>query len=673
MGIDTLIPGPRPLPEIGHRKIGPDTYRFCLWAPRADTVELERIAPLAGKELSRLAPGGEAGWETPWTVTGRLAMARLGDGYWLAEDNGLASGDLYRFRLDGERSRPDPASQHQPHGVHGPSALVDHGSHQWRDAGFTPPALSELILYEMHVGVFTPEGTLPAAGQRLDDVAALGVTAVQVMPVGQFPGRRNWGYDSVYPFSVHHAYGGPEGLKLFVEACHARGLAVVLDVVYNHLGPEGNYLRDFGPYFTTSHKTPWGDALNYDGPDSDHVRHFFFHSVLHWLDHYHVDGFRLDATHAIFDQSPRPFLGELAELARRYAARHGHRPYLVAESNLNDPRLVLPPDRGGLGLSGIYNEDFHHGLHAWLTGERHGYYADYGRMEHLAAAATQGFAYSGQYSAYHRRGHGADSARLPACALTVFLQNHDQTGNRAHGERLAALIEFEANKAAAGLLLLGPFLPLLFMGEEYGEDHPFLYFISHHDPDLIQAVRTGRLEEFAGLGDGRHPPPDPQDERTFQHSKLHWEKRTTGRHGLLRDWYEELIRQRKRLGLTRAGNGHPRALRADEQGLLVLEGTYGARLLVCLFNFSAAPLRVATDRLGLEAGPGRASAHAQPTGSGPTGTVGREAPAGSWHRLLDSSEVRWGGPGATMPLVLIGEALLPPWSMAAYVRKEFRP
>lgn len=640
---ENFPPGLGPLPRLGHWKTGSGSHRFCVWAPLARNVELELAAPRAG----------------------HLAMEPMKHGYWQVEAPGLKPGALYTFRLDGTLSRPDPASHHQPRDVHGPSALVDHEAFQWNDHGFAPPSLAESILYEIHIGTFTPEGTFDAAIQRLGDLTELGVTALEIMPVGQFPGTRNWGYDGVYPFSVQHSYGGPEGLKRFVDACHARGLAVILDVVYNHLGPEGNYIRDFGPYFTDRYKTPWGEAVNFDGPESDHVRHYFFQNILHWLDRYHVDGFRLDATHAIHDERPKPFLRELADLVRRYATEQGREPLILAENDRNDPKLALPPSRGGLGLSAIFDEDFHHGAHAWLTGERQGYYLDYGRMEHLAKAATQGFAYTGQYSAYHRRGHGAVPGRLPAEALVAFLQNHDQTGNRAHGERLTALAGFDALKAAAGLLLLSPFTPMLFMGEEYGEDRPFLYFISHMDSGLVDAVRAGRSAEFAEFHDGQPPPPDPQDEATFQRSKLDWGKRATGRHGLLLAWHRELIRVRKQGGLGRAGKKRPKTLLVDEQGLLILEGRCGPARTLCFFNLSGTGQAL---KLG-----SRTPAQAlKSDGSEPVEAVkgfGLDH-AGSWRKILDSAETHWGGPGSAMPGVLGEVAILSGWSVAVYTLEE---
>lgn len=633
----------QPLPRIGHWETAGGSHRFCVWAPLAKTVELELVAPRAGF----------------------VAMEPLEHGYWQAEIPGLASGALYRFRLDGTLSRPDPASHFQPLDVHGPSALVDHDSYAWHDQAFVAPSLAELILYEIHIGTFTPEGTFQAATARLADLVDLGVTAVQIMPVGQFPGSRNWGYDGVYPFSVQQSYGGPEGFKHFVDAAHVRGLAVILDVVYNHLGPEGNYIRDFGPYFTDRYKTPWGEAVNFDGPGSDHVRHYFFQNILHWLTRYHVDGFRLDATHAIHDGRPRPFLRELADLARDYGKKHGRTPLVLAENDLNDPRLVTAPEVGGLGLSGIYDEDFHHSVHAWLTGERQDYYMDYGSLAHLARTFALGFAYTGQYSSFHQRGQGEDPRGLPPEALVAFLQNHDQTGNRAHGERLAALVPFEALKAAAGLVLLSPFTPMLFMGEEYGEDRPFLYCISHGDPGLIQAVRAGKLAELAGSSQGQPPPPDPQDEQTFTRSKLDWSQRAVGRHGQLLAWYRECIRLRKHTGLCLAGKKRPTVLLASESGLLLLEGRYGPATLLCLCNLSAAEQTLAGDA--------QAKTWALPLrGPDPAGTrpAGETGPVGSWQKILDSTEERWGGPGSAMPQGLATGAPLRAWSLTVYTRQE---
>ena len=362
---------------------------------------------------------------------------------------------------------------------------------------------------------------------RLDDLAALGVNAVELMPVAQFPGTRAWGYEGVYPFAVQDSYGGPDELKRLVDACHGRGLAVVLDVVYNHLGPEGNYLADFGPYFSDKYRTPWGKALNFDGPYSDEVRNFFIENALHWFGRYHIDALRLDAIQGVFDQSATPFLIELAQAAARFSDESGRRVSLIAESDLNDARVVKPAAAGGLGLDGVWADDFHHALHALLTAERTGYYVDFGKVADLVTALKEGFVYQGGYSTYRKRRHGNATTGVPAEKFVIFCQNHDQTGNRKTGERLAALVPFEALKLAAGLLLTAPYVPLLFMGEEYGEDNPFLYFADYSDPDLARAVRQGRREEFRAFGwEGEVP--DPLDAGTFAASKIEWEKRLPG-------------------------------------------------------------------------------------------------------------------------------------------------
>ena len=368
------------------------------------------------------------------------------------------------------------------------------------------------------------------------------------MPVAQFPGGRNWGYDGVFPFAVQNSYGGPEGLKRLIKACHQRGLAVVLDVVYNHLGPEGNYLAAYGPYFTQRYRTPWGPALNFDGPDSDEVRRFFIDNALYWASEYHIDALRLDALHAIVDLSPQPFVAELAETVHRARERWNRKFYLMAESDLNDVRLVRSPDLGGYGLDAHWNDDFHHALHTVLTGEQTGYYSDFGRLEQLAKAWREGFIYSGEYSPYRRRRHGSSSRDVAAERLVVFAQNHDQVGNRLGGERLSQLVSFEALKLAAGAVLLSPFLPLLFMGEEYGEVAPFGYFVSHSDPALIEAVRQGRQEEFAAFG-WPGEPPDPLDEATFLRAKLDHRLRREGKNKVLLEFYRELLGLRRELSV----------------------------------------------------------------------------------------------------------------------------
>jgi maltooligosyltrehalose trehalohydrolase len=368
------------------------------------------------------------------------------------------------------------------------------------------------------VGTFTESGDFDGVAERLTELRELGVTAVELMPVAAFPGRRNWGYDGVFPYAVQASYGGPEGLRRLVDAAHAAGLAVFLDVVYNHLGPEGNVLADFGPYFTDRVRTPWGDALNFDGPGSDEVRRFFVDNARHWIDEYHLDGLRLDAVHAIVDTSARPFLEELAAAVHETATAAGREVHVIAESDANDPRLVRPPERGGFGLDGVWCDDFHHALHAALTGERDGYYADFGAVGDLAKAIREHYVYDGRYSHHRGRRHGAPARDVPADRFVVCAQNHDQIGNRGRGERIASLVDAASSRLAAAATLLAPALPLLFMGEETAETAPFLYFVDHGDADLLDAVRRGRRDEFASF-DWADDVPDPGAESTFRRSR----------------------------------------------------------------------------------------------------------------------------------------------------------
>ena len=528
----------------------------------------------------------------------------------------VAPGALYVYRLDGRSERPDPASRFQPLGVHGPSQVVEPGDIRSGEPRWHGLPLEAYIFYELHVGTFSAEGTFDAVIPHLDGLGELGVTAIELMPVAQFPGNRNWGYDGVYPFAAQNSYGGPDGLRRLVDASHLRGMAVVLDVVYNHLGPEGNYLGDFGPYFTDRYRTPWGTSLNFDGPHSDEVRRFFIESALYWLSEIRVDSLRIDAIHGIPDFSAYPFLAELADMVRELAAREDRRIHLIPESDLNDVRAITPRVSGGFGLDAQWNDDFHHALHTLLTDEREGYYGDFGKLGDLVKAHAEGFVYTGQYSEYRKRRHGNSSRDVPARQLVVFSQNHDQVGNRLGGERLTRLVSFEALKLAAGIVLLSPFLPLLFMGEEYGEPAPFLYFVSHSDQPLVEAVRKGRKQEFAAFcWEGE--PPDPQDEGTFLRSRLDRRLAEKGDHRLLREYYRELIRLRK---------GHPALsrLRKDEMEVSVHAGE--KVLLVRRWNGEAQ------------------AAAACHFGDTPV-ALDLSLPPGQWEKLLDSSDRRWGGTG----------------------------
>jgi len=489
---------------LGARLIAPDRCEFRVWSPNR-----ERIGLRIGAHT--------------------FPMQKTEDGY---HETVLTAhpGTRYSYLLD-EVARPDPASRFQPEGVHGPSQVID-PSFEWHDASWQRPALEDFVIYELHVGTFTPGGTFDAIIPKLDALKNLGVTAVELMPIGQFPGPRNWGYDGTYVYAPQNSYGGPDALKRLVDAAHQCGLAMVLDVVYNHLGPEGNYLSEFGPYFTDRYKTAWGMALNFDGENSDHVREFFVQNALMWIEEFHFDALRVDAVHAIVDHSAEPFLQDLT-------AAVGNRAIMIAESDLNDPRVIMPRDQFGLGFGTQWSDDFHHSLHALLTGETTGYYGGYGKASDLARAIQNAFVFTGQYSAYRRRKYGRQPHTKNGAQFVVFTQNHDQVGNRMNGERLSTLVPREKLRVAAAAMILSPFLPMIFMGEEYGETAPFQYFTSHADEELIEAVRRGRraeFEEFEWKGEA----PDPHDEVTFQRSKLTWNEDPE-----IRDLYRDLLRMRR--------------------------------------------------------------------------------------------------------------------------------
>ncbi len=446
--------------------------------------------------------------------------------------------------------------------------------------------MEQYIIYELHVATFTPQGTFDGVVSRLDYLCELGITAVELMPVAQFPGTRNWGYDGTFPFAPQNSYGGTDGLKRLINACHGKGLAVILDVVYNHLGPEGNYLQAFGPYFTDRYRTPWGDAINFDGPDSDPVRHYFISNALYWVTEYHMDSLRLDAIHCIFDFSARHILQELTEAVHQQAKSLGRQCYVIAESNLNDVRVITPSERGGYGLDAQWNDDFHHALRTFLTGDRSGYYADFGTFSDLVKAFSTGFVLDGVYSIFYKRRHGSSSVGCPPSQMVVFSQNHDQLGNRMYGERMHEYLSYEQLRLAAATVLLSPYIPLLFMGEEYIEPAPFPYFISHGNPDLIEAVRVGRKRGFA-------PPswaeeiPDPQAEATFLSAQIDPVLHSRGDHALQFAFYRELIRLRKELTPPVQSDGKDINIFADGmRQVLIVRRSHRDGTLLCLFNFS---------------------------------------------------------------------------------------
>jgi maltooligosyltrehalose trehalohydrolase len=440
----------------------------------------------------------------------------------------------------------------------------------------------------MHVGTFTADGTFEAAISRLDALRELGVTAVELMPVAEFPGARNWGYDGVFPYAAEWSYGGADGLRRFVDAAHGREMAVVLDVVYNHLGPEGNVLPAFGPYFTDRYRTPWGDALNFDGPGSDEVRRYFVENALQWVGDFRVDALRLDAVHAIADPSAYPFVEELTDAVHAFADREGRLVQVIAESAANDARLVTPKAHGGIGCDAQWDDDFHHALHALVTGESRDYYADFGKVSDLACSMREGFAYAHRYSPYRGRRHGRDARGLPGRLFVVFAQNHDHVGNRARGERITTLAGTDGACLAAAVVLTAPFVPLLFMGEEYGETNPFPYFVSHGDPALVDAVRRGRAEEFASLA--AEEPPDPQAEATFATAKLGWAKREREPHREILAWYRALLELRRTRGALRALDPSAVSTQVFEpERALVVERAVPGDAVMLVFAFDTVP------------------------------------------------------------------------------------
>jgi maltooligosyltrehalose trehalohydrolase len=474
-------------------------------------------------------------------VNGRPRPAELLERGYFRADMPAIEAD-YEIRIDG-RARPDPRSRCQPQGVHGPSRWIA-DEFAWTDEHFRAPPLSAALIYELHVGTFTSEGTFSAVIPRLAHLKQLGVTHVELMPVAAFPGRHGWGYDGVALFAPHPHYGTPKELKRLVAACHELGLGVLLDVVYNHLGPDGNYLGEFGPYFTERHKTPWGEAVNLDDADSAEVRRFFIDNATMWLKEFHFDGLRLDAVHALFDQSAVHFLEELATEVRVLGTTLRKPLVLIAESDLNDPRLLQAQATGGFGLDAQWSDDFHHALHALLTGERTGYYADFGSVEDVARALANGYVYDGKYSEFRKRAHGRPLGELLGTQLLGYLQDHDQIGNRARGERIGHLTSPGLLRAGVALVFVSPFIPMLFQGEEWNASAPFQYFTDHSDPQLAEAVRNGRRAEFAAFGWKPAEIPDPQAEETFARSVLDWSELERAPHAEIFEWYSALARLR---------------------------------------------------------------------------------------------------------------------------------
>jgi maltooligosyltrehalose trehalohydrolase len=597
---------------VGARYLGDAKCEFTVWAPF-----LERLV---------LSIPGEPGREVP--------LQRDEEGYFQAVADDVPPGTKYHFSPQG-RLCPDPASYSQPEDVFGPSCVVDHSAFGWRDSRWKSISLKDMVIYELHIGTFTPEGTFEAAAKRLGEVADLGITAVDIMPVAQFPGTRNWGYDGVFPFAVQHSYGGPDGLKGFVDACHRHNLAVVLDVVYNHLGPEGNVLEQYMPVFTDKYRTSWGRAINFDDAYSDGVRNFFIQNALFWFRHYHVDALRLDAIHGIFDMSAKHFLRQLAETVGDFSLQNGRTFILVAESDLNERRIVLETSTEGYGIDSQWSDDFHHAIHAVLTGEAGGYYRDFGSVGQIVDAMATGFVYAGGYSPYRKRRHGSPSGDIPPEKFVVFIQNHDQIGNRLKGERLTSQVGFEALKLAAGALVFSPYVPLVFMGEEYGETAPFPYFMSFHDGNLVEAVRQGRLRDFASFG-WQEQPPDPWLPETFMRAKLNWDQRHQGEHKVLLSFYKKLFEWRKAIPALGCAERESMEVGRQENVITVKRQGKGGSVYL-LMNFSDRQARIDCDF-----------------------TAGG--------KIMDSSEKPWSGPGSMLPQsVARGQTLtMSPYSLCLY-------
>lgn len=584
--------------RIGANYLKNNHCEFTVWAPNLKQIEVkilgdsERVIPLEQDEL----------------------------GYWQITATEIPPGTLYQYQLNGgEKTRPDPVSHSQPLDVHGPSQVIDHTAFQWTDHNWQNLSLEELIIYELHVGTFSTEGTFTGIIPHLGELKALGINCLEIMPVAQFPGSRNWGYDGVYPFAVQHSYGGVEGFKQLIDACHQQGIAVILDVVYNHLGPEGNYTQDFAPYFTDRYNTPWGKALNFDDAYSYGVRNFFIANVLYWFKEYHLDGLRLDAIHAIYDFGAKHILAEMQERVTEFTKETGKPVYLIAESDLNDVRIINPTSQGGYGLAGQWCDDVHHCIHTLLTGENQGYYQDYGKCADLAKAFTESFTYTWDYSPYRQRYHGNKVGDRPFSQFLIYSQNHDQVGNRMLGDRLSNLISFDGLKLAAALTLLGPGIPMLFMGEEYGETAPFYYFISHGDPDLVKAVQEGRKREFASfkwLGE----PPDPASVETLQRSRLNWELRETGNHAILRKFYQKLLELRKNLTpLNNYARDSVKVEYDEQERWFYVTRNQDEESVLILLNFNQQGVKIP------------------------------QLPPGNWQKQLDSSIQTYLGSGSTLP------------------------
>lgn len=589
--------------NISRRSIGVNftaqgEAEILLWAPRAKKVCIRLL------DSNRM-----------------LALKKQEFGYWQLQTTQLQPGELYSFVLDEKQELPDPASLAQPDGVHGPSQAININDFQWTDQQWKNPSLAAYIFYEVHIGTFSERGTFRGLERKIPHLKSLGVNAIEIMPVAQFPGERNWGYDGVFPFAVQHSYGGAKDLQHLVNVCHNEGIAVVLDVVYNHFGPEGNYVQQFAPYFTDKYKTPWGNALNFDDAGCDGVRHYFIENALMWFRDFHIDALRMDAVHAIKDFSPNHILREIRsytdELIRQQQRTH----YLIVELDLNDTRYIKATDKDGYGMDAQWIDEFHHALRVTAGEEGAGYYSDFEGIKHLAKAYRDAYVYDGIYSPHRQKKFGVKATEQRGHQFVAFSQNHDHIGNRMLGERTSVLVSFEMQKLLAGAVLVSPYLPLLFMGEEYGETNPFLYFVNHGDTELVENVRKGRTAEFAAFHiEGEAP--DPQSEETFFKSKLQWDLPERGYHQVLFGYYQALISLRKKLPALYTLDRNQLEVSCDEVNkTLQLHRWHDKQHVLCLLNFSDIPQTVSV-------------------------TTNQR-----WKKIFDSADPKWNGPAASADLL----------------------
>ena len=579
--------------KIGALYLGSNKCHFNVWAPHANDIRVKTYFP-----EEKIIP-----------------LAKAGNGYWSGQFYNISPGTRYKYIINNRAEYPDPASNFQPLDVHGPSEIVDHQSFAWTDKGWKAIPLEDYIIYELHIGAFTPEGTFASAINKIPHLKELGITAVEIMPVAQFPGNRNWGYDGVYPFAPHHSYGGPAGLKQLVNELHKNDIAAVLDVVYNHLGPEGNYINQFAPYFTSRYHTTWGDAVNFDDNLNAGVRNYFIQNALYWLREYNFDALRLDAIDKIYDSSPKHFLKELAENVKAFSDEAGVKKILIAESDLNDEIIIRPIDEGGYGLDAQWSDDFHHSLHAIVTGEKEGYYIDFNSVADLAKSIGNNFVYDGAYSVFRNKIHGNSAILRDKKQFVVCIQNHDQVGNRAEGERISSLISFELYKTVSAIVLLSPFVPLIFMGQELYESSPFYYFISHFDSELVQAVRSGRKEEFLSFNWTENIP-DPFSEEIFMKSKIRWKLLADEKNAAVFSMYKRLIDIRKKndqFGIVK--NDNLEVAHSEEQKFIRVRFHGTGKEVFYIANLGSGTIEL---REGV--------------------------PPGRWKNIFDSSSSQWLGP-----------------------------